>query len=68
MQHTTNTIFLRMCQVSFMNVIYRGSYMSAHALLNVLNEFGKRYARIVEHFITFHNELNTFIPPLPTLA
>ena len=24
------------------NSVYRGSYMSAHVLLNVLNEFGKR--------------------------
>ena len=27
---------------SRMDVIYRGSYMSAHVLLNLLNEFGKR--------------------------
>ena len=24
------------------NAVYRGSYMSAHVLLNVLNELGKR--------------------------
>ena len=26
----------------FMRVLYRGSYMSAHVLLNLLNELGKR--------------------------
>ena len=34
-------------------VIYRGSNMSAHVLLNLLNELGKRDARPVNHFITF---------------
>ena len=35
--------------------IYRGSYMSAHVLLNLLNELGKRdkNARLAEHFISF---------------
>ena len=33
----------------------RGSYMSAHVLLNLLNELGKRdkNARLAEHFISF---------------
>ena len=33
----------------------RGSYMSAHILLNLLNELGKRdkNARLAEHFISF---------------
>ena len=33
----------------------RGSYMSAHILLNLLNELGKRdkNARPAEHFISF---------------
>ena len=35
--------------------INRGSYMSAHVLLNLLNELGKRdkNARLAEHFISF---------------
>ena len=28
---------------------HRGSYMSAHVLLNLLNEFGKSDARLAEH-------------------
>ena len=34
--------------------LYRGYYMSAHCLLNLLNELGKRLnVRLVEHFISF---------------
>ena len=32
-----------------LGVLNRGSYMSAHVLLNLLNELGKR----AEHFISF---------------
>ena len=34
---------------------YRGSYMSAHVLLNLLNELGKRdkMRGLAEHFISF---------------
>ena len=35
--------------------------MSAHVLLNLLNELGKRSnARFAEHFISFRNEFNKF--------
>ena len=36
--------------------------MSAHVLLNLLNELGKRdkKTRLVEHFISFRNEFNKF--------
>ena len=36
--------------------------MSAHVLLNLLNELGKRdkNARLAEHFIFFRNEFNKF--------
>ena len=39
----------------FEHSIYKGSYMSAHVLLNLLNELGKRRsnARLAEHFIFF---------------
>ena len=33
------------------NILNRGSYMSAHVLLNLLNELGK--VRLDEHFISF---------------
>ena len=36
-------------------IIYRGSYMSAYVLLNLLNELG-----LAEHFISFRNEFNQF--------
>ena len=32
--------------------------MSAHALLIVLNEFGKRYVRLVERLPLFHNQIH----------
>ena len=34
--------------------------MSAHVLLNLLNELGKRekYVKLAEDFIAFYNELN----------
>ena len=39
----------------FSTLLYRGSYISVHVLLNFLNELGKkRYnARITEHLISF---------------
>ena len=40
---------------------YRGSYMSAHVLLNLLNEFGKREnGRLAEHCISLCNEFNWY--------
>ena len=37
------------------SVLYRGSYICAHVLLNLLNELGKRdkNARHAKHFISF---------------
>ena len=37
--------------------------MSAHELLNLLNEFGGKATkcRLAKHFIAFRNELNKFI-------
>ena len=42
--------------------IYRGSYMSAHVLLNLLNEFGKRdKMRGLPRILSlFRNEFNKF--------
>ena len=42
--------------------IQRGSYKSAHVLLNLLKELRKRdkTMRFVEHYITFSNEYNIF--------
>ena len=38
--------------------LYRGSYMSAHVLLNLLNELGKRSnVRLAEHFICFSQQV-----------
>ena len=41
---------------------YRGSYMSAHVLLNLLNKLGKRdQMRGLPSILSlFHNELNKF--------
>ena len=40
------------------HVIHRGSEMSAHVSLNVLNGFGKRLnERLTEHFISFSQRL-----------
>ena len=40
---------------SFIN---RGSYMSAHVLLNLSNELRKRYnVRLAEHFIAFSQQV-----------
>ena len=33
--------------------VYRGSYLSAHDLLNLLNELGKKKCDLAEHFISF---------------
>ena len=38
--------------------INRGSYMSAHVLLNLFNKLGKRlYVRLAEHFISFSQQV-----------
>ena len=54
-----------MARPIFHGTLNRGSYMSAHVLLNLLNELGKRdkmrglprekrsNARLAEHFISF---------------
>ena len=43
-------------------VLYRGSYMSAHVLLNLLNEFGKRdkMRGLPSILSLFRNEFNKF--------
>ena len=42
--------------------IIRGSYISAHGLLNLLNELGEsdKNARLAEHLSLFRNEFNKF--------
>ena len=42
------------------NVLNRGSYMSAHVLLNLLNELGKRDKMRGLHLSLFRNEFNKF--------
>ena len=44
------------------DVLYRGSYMSAHVLLNLLNELGKRYKMrgLPSILSLFRNEFNKF--------
>ena len=46
----------------FENCIYRRSYMSAHALLNLLNELGKRdkIRGLPSILSLFHNKCNKF--------
>ena len=41
---------------------YRGSYMSAHVILNLLNELGKRdkMRGLTSILSLFHNEFNKF--------
>ena len=49
--------------VSFVTaLLHRGSYMSAHVLLNLLNELGKRdKMRGLPRILSlFHNEFNKF--------
>ena len=41
-------------RVMFINVYNRGSYMSDHVLLNLLNELGKKQA---SHFISFSQQV-----------
>ena len=36
------TTVTRACELIMLNVIYSGSYMSDHVLLNLLNKLGKR--------------------------
>ena len=47
---------------SIAKTIHRGSYMSAHVLLNILNELGKRdKMRGLPNILSiFHNEFNKF--------
>ena len=40
--------------------LFRGSYVSAHVLLNLLNELGKRDKMQGLPFYLFHNEFNKF--------
>ena len=50
-----------MCNIFKITKLHRGSYKSAHALLNLLNELGKEInARLAEHCIFFRNEFNKF--------
>ena len=48
--------------VLLIHVVNRGSYMSAHVLLNLLNELGKRdkMQGLPSILSLFHSELNTF--------
>ena len=48
-----------LADMEFVFVLNRGSYMSAHVLLNLLNELGKRdkNARLAEHFISFSQQV-----------
>ena len=50
-----------LCQV-YGNVLYRGSYMSANVLLNLLNELGKRdkMRGLPSILSLFRNEFNRF--------
>ena len=43
-------------------ILYKGSYMSAHVLLNLLNELGKRYKMqgLPSILSLFRNEFNKF--------
>ena len=43
--------------------INRGSYMSAHVLLNLINELGKKDKMqcFAEHFITFSQQVNSIM-------
>ena len=57
------TIFLvRTLNLRLGKSIYRGSYMSAHVLLNLLNELGKRYKKrgLSSIVSLFWNEFNKF--------
>ena len=43
-------------------MVNRGPYISAHVLLNLLNEFGKidKMRVLLGHLLLFHNEFNKF--------
>ena len=45
--------------IDCISLINRGSYMSAHVLLNLLNELGEKEinARLTEHFISFSQQV-----------
>ena len=55
-------IFWPYSLVSFKKIIFRGSYMSAHVLLNLLNELGKRdkMRGLPSILSPFRNECNKF--------
>ena len=46
-------------QTCFSNTLNKGSYMSAHVLLNLLNKLGKsdKNVRFFKHFITFSQQV-----------
>ena len=48
--------------MNYINVFHRGSYMSAHVLLNLLNELGKRNKMrgLLSILSLFRNEFNKF--------
>ena len=54
--------FLKLQQIYFSRKRYRGSYMSAHVLLNLLNELGKRdkMRGLPSILSLFRNEFNKF--------
>ena len=55
-----NCLFLQVTTVY--HIIYRGLYMSAHALLNLVNDLRKRdkMLRLLSILSLFRNELNKF--------
>ena len=50
------------CEIQFFSKIHRGSYKSAHVLLNLLNELGKRdkMRGLPSILSLFRNEFNKF--------
>ena len=57
-----NVFTIEMKFQSDLNAIYRGSYMSAHILLNLLNELGKsdKMRGLPSILSLFRNEFNKF--------
>ena len=51
-------LFVKAKEKRLVDILNRGSYMSAHVLLNLLNELRKRNknAMLVEHFISFSQQ------------
>ena len=62
MGETFKEFFPEIRILSLNNHIYRGSYMSAHVLLNLLNELGKRdkMRGLPSILSLFRNEFNKF--------